>query len=201
MTHYLLIIIAWCTLNELLPANPSLTTNVSRIDGLPARILKGSGIDRDLLSDAKSIDLAPALKAMGCRIEDGETIFYHAPSGTLLRNLSEEHHRIVNEIIDNLYRTDNLLTTYRVYIDLLEPLSGDERLKLVKRVGFLPDPLVSSMVSETKSAEGGEGALEQNRKTLALLNIALDRMKRQIAVMENSETERTAATGGGNSKK
>jgi hypothetical protein len=196
MKRSLLTIIAWCTLNGFVSASPSLTTEVSRIDGLPARLLAATDLHRDLLGGDKSIDLIPALKAMGCNIEDGETALYHAPSGSLLRNLSEENHRVLKEIIDNLYRTDNLLVTYRAYMDLLEPLSSEERLKVVKRVGFLPDPLVSSIVATTRAAENNEARLESDRKILALLNIALDRMKHQIAVMENSKAEQSAPSGG-----
>ena len=196
MTRYFLTIIAWCALNTFAFANSSLITKVSRIDGLPARILKAGGIDRTLLSDGKSIDLAPALKAMGCIIEDGETIIYHAPSGTLLRNLSERNNGIVDEIIENLCRTDNLLATFRVYIDLLEPLSGVERLKVVRRIGFLPDALVSSLVAETSSVEGDKAKQELDRKTLAVLNIALDRMKQQLAVIQIPRTEQSASPNG-----
>jgi hypothetical protein len=196
MRRYLLTIIAWCTLSGFVSAYPSLTTEVSRIDGLPARLLAETDLHRDLLPGDKSIDLIPALKAMGCSIEAGEMALYHAHSGTLVRNLSEENHKFLKGIIDNLYRTDNLLATYRAYIDLLEPLSSEERLKIVKRVGFLPDPLVSSMVAQTRSAESGEERLESDRKTLALLNIALDRMKRQIAVMENSKAEQAVPSDG-----
>jgi len=196
MKRHLLTIITWCISNGFVSASPSLTTEVSRIDGLPARLLAATDLHRDPLAGDKSIDLIPALKAMGCSIEDGETALYHAPSGSLLRNLSVENHRILKEIIDNLYRTDNLLVTYRAYMNLLEPLSSEERLKVVKRVGFLPDPLVSSMVAETQRLNSDESGQEADRKTLALLNIALDHMKHQIAVMENSKAEQAAPSDG-----
>ena len=182
-------ILIWCAANGGAFANSSLTTKVSRIDGLPARLLKMEGIDLIMKSDAKTVDLAPALSALGCSLEEGESIIYHAASGSLIRNLSENNHELVDRIVDGLYRTDNLLASMRAYLDLMEPLSGDERLKALKRVGFLPDALVASMAIETSLAEGVEDRQELNRKTLELLNIALDRMKRQIAVMESPRTE------------
>lgn len=195
MKRHLLTIIAWFTLNSFVSAYPSLTTEVSRIDGLPARILATTDIHRDLLSGDKSIDLIPALKAMGFSIEAGEMAIYNAQSGTLVRNLSEENHRLLKETIDNLYRTDNLLITYRAYLDLLEPLSNEERLKVVKRVGFLPDPLVSSLIAKARPVESEEKKLELDGKTLALLNIALDRMKHQLAVMENPREGQAVPSG------
>jgi hypothetical protein len=169
---------------------------MSRIDGLPARILTVMDIRPYLLPGDKCFDLIPAFKEMGFNIVAGETAIYHAESRSLLRNLSEENHQRLKEVIANLYRTDNLLHTYRVYLDLLEPLTGEERLKVVKRIGFLPDPLVSSLIAETREVTSDEWRQESDRKTLALLNIALDRMKSQIAVMEAAKTEQTAPLKG-----
>lgn len=184
MSRNVIAILVWCALNGIAFANPSLTTKVSRIDGLPARLLKVGGIDRLIKADVKSVDLAPALAALGCQFEEGESAFYHAPSGSLVRNLSQQNHELVDRIIDGLYRTDNLLATLRVYIDLMEPLSGDERLK------------VASMAGESSLEVSDKDRQEIDRKTLALLNIALDRMKRQIAVMEIPRTEHAAPSDG-----
>jgi hypothetical protein len=195
MKRSLLTIIAWSTLNGFVSAHSSLTFEVSRIDGLPARILAATAVRPHLLPGDKCFDLIPAFKEMGFNIVAGETAFYYGESRTLLRNLSEENHQRVKEVIDTLYRTDNLLVTYRAYLDLLEPLSNEDRLKIVKRVGFLPDPLVSSLIAEPRSVESDEERLESDRKTLALLNIALDRMKRQIAVMEAPKAEPAPSSG------
>ena len=188
MSRYPIAILVWCALNGIVFANPSLTTKVSRIDGLPARILKVGGIAQPVKSDVKSVDLAPALAELGCRFEEGESIIYHAPSGNLIRNLSENNHELVDRIVDGLYRTDNLLATLHAYIDLMEPLTGYERLKVLRRVGFLPDPLVASMAGEASLEASDKDRQEVDQKTLALLNIALDRMKRQIAIMESPRT-------------
>ncbi|MCX6872200.1 MAG: hypothetical protein NTW21_00090 [Verrucomicrobia bacterium] len=196
MSRNVIAILVWCALNGIAFANSSLTTKVSRIDGLPARLLKVGGIDRLIKADVKSVDLAPALAALGCQFEEGESAFYHAPSGSLVRNLSQQNHELVDRIVDGLYRTDNLLATLRVYVDLMEPLSGDERLKVLRRVGFLPDPLVASMAGESSLEVSDKDRQEIDRKTLALLNIALDRMKRQIAVMEIPRTEQAAPSDG-----
>lgn len=198
MSRYLIVIVilGWCALDGIASANPSLTTKVSRIDGLPARLLKAGGIDRPIESEVKAVDLAPTLAGLGCQFEEGESIIYHAPSGNLIRNLSENNHELVDRIVDGLYRTDNLLVTLHAYIDLMEPLSSDERLHVLRRVGFLPDPLVASMAGEITLEVSDKDRQEIDRKTLALLNIALDRMKRQIAVMETPRTEQVAPSNG-----
>ena len=178
-------ILVGCALIGTAFSHPSLTMKVSRIDGLPARLLKVGGMDRPIEPDVKSVDLAPALADLGCQLEKGESIMYHAPSGSLVRNLSGHNHEFVDEIVDRLYRTDNLLLTFRVYMDLMEPLSGEDRLKVLRRVGFLPDPLVASMAGDASQAANDKERQDLGKKTLALLDIALDRMKRQIAVMES----------------
>ena len=78
MKRSLLTIIAWSTLNGFVSAHSSLTFEVSRIDGLPARILPTTGIRPDLLPGNESFDLIPAFKEMGLNIVEGETALYHA---------------------------------------------------------------------------------------------------------------------------
>jgi hypothetical protein len=200
MNRHLILLSAWFLSALHLIAYPSLTTKVSHIDGLPARLLSTGDFDPDLIPAGRSIDLAPALRVMGCAIVDGETIIYLASSGTLLRNLSEDNHRIVDEIVDTLYRADNMVETCRAYIDLLEPLAAEERLKVVNRVGFLPDPLVASMVEKrrlVRAAKPLEASKEElsrlDRATLAVVDIAIDRMKKQLATLKSLETEQGGA--------
>lgn len=196
MNRHLILSLAWFLSAIHLVANPSLTARVSQIDGLPARLLTAGGVAPDLIASAKSIDLVPALKAMGCTIEEGESIIYHAPSRSLLRNLSETNHGIVDDIIETLYRTDNMVRTCRAYIDLLDPLAGEERLRVVNHVGFLPDPLIASMVEKTRlaraakpSATDTEELRRLDKATLVIVGIALERMKKQLTALESLETE------------
>lgn len=196
MSRYFIAVLVWCALSGIIFAYPSLTTKVSRIDGLPARLLMLRDIDRLIKLDVKSVDLAPALTALGCHLEEGESIMYHAPSGSLVRNLSEDNHELVDRIVDGLYRTDNHLATMHVYLDLMEPLSRGKRLQVLRRIGFFPDPLVASMAGKSPLAGSDKERQELDRKTLALLDIALDRMKSQIAVMESPRTEQAAPSGG-----
>lgn len=192
MSRYPIAILTWCASLGIAFSNPSLTTKVSRIDGLPDRLLKVGAIEQLTKLDGKSVDLAPALTALGCRLEEGETILYHAPSGSLICNLRVNNHELVKELVDSLYRTDNLVATMRAYIDMIEPLSGNDRLKVLRSVGFLPDPLVASMLAEASLDAGKKDKQELDRKTLALLDITLDKMRRQLAVMETPNAEQAA---------
>lgn len=177
-------------------AHPSLTLRVSTIDGLPERLL-GEAFDRnEILSGSGVIDLAPALAANGCDIEEGESIVYIAATGTLIRNLDKIDHELVEQILDNLYRKDNLIATYTMYVDLLEKSSKEERLEIVSRIGFLPDPLVASLLNEIRmtSVEDPKpqeaARVEKLREALAeLIEIALPRLQQELAVMDKLKSK------------
>ena len=52
----------------------------------------------------------------------------------------------MDHVIRELYRHEETVATCRAYLALLEPMSPDKRMHTVMRIGFLPDPLVASVV-------------------------------------------------------
>jgi len=199
-----LIIVIWSLVISNAFTHPSFTTKVSRIDGLPWRLIEGGALAKTPNPD-RAVDLAPAFKEMGCNIKEGNTIIYAA--GILIRHLDDDSHKIVDEIIETIYRSDNLLATCRAYYELLEPLSSENRLRTVMRIGFLPDPLVASMINEIQrikpasdsnlnpkqlSAKEVEKIRRLEIATSSILDIAIGRLKSQVSAMDLLKSEQAA---------
>lgn len=206
------IAIVWSIAISAAIANASLYLKASRIDGLPSRLLELGVLGKGLASSHTAIDLAQPFREIGCNIEDGCTIIYHPGTGMLIRNLDENSHKIVDEFLDGLYRVDNLLATSRAYCELLEPLSTKDRLQTVMRIGFLPDPLVASMIDQIRrlkpipnvavdpfakadtkprqlSNEEVERIARLEKATSLILDIALERLRKQVAAMDVIKAE------------
>ena len=193
-------------------ASEDLYLKVSRLDGLPYRLLESRLLAKDLASSKGPIDLTPVFNEIGCNVPEGGSVLYN--SGGLVRNLDKESHDRVDQIIESLYRTDNLIASGRAYCKLLEPLSAEDRFRTVMRIGFLPDPLVASILDEiratqaltkasddfTKPAPPPKPLSEEETERLrrlektasAVLEISMRRLKDQLAVTDSNKAEQVA---------
>lgn len=193
---------------------------VSRLDGLPYRLLESRLLAKDLASSKGPIDLTPVFNDIGCNIPEGGSVLYD--SGGLVRNLDKESHDRVDQIIGSLYRTDELIASGRAYYKLLEPLSAEDRFRTVMRIGFIPDPLVASMFDEIRAihalekpnndprlpthdpfeetsptpkplSEDETARLRRLEKTAsALLEISIRRLQEQLAVADAGKAQASA---------
>ncbi len=113
----------------------------SLLDGLPLRPEDKDWASQVIAEGQTKIDVT------GLFLQDaqeGERIFYSG--GKLLRILSEEHQEKLDLAIDSLRDDEKRAATWRAYLDLLEPMSPEQRVRAVRIIGFAPDPLVTSVV-------------------------------------------------------
>ena len=197
-------------------ASEDLYLKASRFDGLPSRLLESRLLAKDLASSKGPIDLTPVFREIGCNVPEGGSVLYN--SGWLVRNLDNESHDRVDQIIQKLYRTDNLIASGRAYCKLLEPMSAEDRFRAVMRIGFLPDPLVASLLDEIRATQALTKAsddlpksapppkplseeeavrLRRLEKTAsAVLEISMRRLKDQLAITDASKAEQVAPSDG-----
>ena len=144
--RWALIFHAVCLMTALRAAEDGYTKSV-RVDGLPIRLNETGWLSEAIESDSPTIHLSePFSKALGIKIPEGNFVLYHVPTGNLICHLDEKSHDLVDHVIRELYRHEETVATCRAYLALLEPMSPDKRMYTVMRIGFLPDPLVASVV-------------------------------------------------------
>lgn len=196
-------------------ASEDLHMKASRLDGLPYRLLESRWLAKDLATSKGPIDLTPVFNEIGCNVPEGGSVLFD--SGILFRNLDKHSHDRVDQIIGSLYRTDELIASGRAYYKLLEPLSAEDRFRTVMRIGFLPDPLVASMLDEIRATQAltkplpdaGDPFAESSpakplsdeeiarlrrleKTASALLEISMQRLKDQLAVADAGKAEQPA---------
>ena len=191
---------------QLARADEELYMKVSKIDGLPARLIESRALTKEIASSKEPIDLAPAFREIGLNIPQGGAIFYD--HGVLLRNLDRSNHDLVDSFVEHLYRNDNQIAACRAYYNLLELLSPEDRFRTAMRIGFLPDPLVASTLDEIRSLRAEKAVsidpfaqlsppkpkqltdeenarLKRLEKTAsALLEISIRRLKEQLSAID-----------------
>ena len=137
----------FCLLAPFASAHSDFSYKVVRIDGLVPRLADLQVISKTPAQD-RSIDLSDAFRKLGVSIPEWASVVYHPGSGSLICNLEPTGHDLVQQIIESIYETDNLIGAYRAYQELLEPLSSEDRLRTALRIGFIPDPLVAQLIRE-----------------------------------------------------
>ena len=197
----------WTVLTAAASGSEDLYIKVMQLDGLPLHISEVRAMERkDHASGKGPIELSSAFRRMGCDI----------PEGGVICNLDEHSHGLVNTIIQSFYHTENLVATWRAYYNLLEPLSADERLRTVTRIGFLPDPLVASVVAKIRTVRSLPvpevdpfapdapppkplnaeelAQLKNLEKTASdLLEISMRHLKEQLAVIDAGKAKQKSA--------
>ncbi|MCF6312959.1 MAG: hypothetical protein L3J39_10960 [Verrucomicrobiales bacterium] len=140
---------------SLLLASSDIYTRVIELNGLPLHLADGLQINlnENDVNEYGSIDMAPYFESMGVNVPKGCMIIYNASSRGLVARLSEQDHLLLDTALTYLYRHDNLLAITKAYLDQLLPLSDKERLTKVLSIGFMPDPLISSLISKIKKVE------------------------------------------------
>ena len=215
MKKYSILAIAWVILTLAAFGN-GLDWKVIQIDGLPLYLTETRAIDsKDLASGKGPIDLSSTFRQMGVNIPEGGFILYSGNS--LICNLDQQNHGLVDTLIQAIYRTDNLIATWRAYYKLLEPMSAEDRLSTVERIGFLPDPLVASILCKIRlirslpepqpkdpfaeqdpppakplSTEEIARLKHLEKTATDLLEISLRRLKEQLATIDAGKAEQKA---------
>lgn len=129
------------------PVAPRLTLRASRLDGLPLHLM---ALDPDGIKNGAIVDLVPAFRKLGVPIPAGGSIVYDSGNGMLSRSLPPMAHDVLEEILANIYQFDNMQTACKAYYNLFKPMSGKDRIETALRTGFLPDPLISSLIDKIR---------------------------------------------------
>lgn len=187
----------------------------ARVDGLPLRLAELRIIRQEATAAKRYIDLSAVFEPQGIKLPEGGFIHYDTTSGWLTRRLDKHRHDAVDSLLENLFRADQATATCRAYVALLEPLSPPERLRMVMKIGFVPDPLLASFIDRIRQLKAvvvpnddpfGEPVappkpldaaelrrVKQLEQTVsAMLEISMQRLKSQLAVVDAMDPESAA---------
>ncbi len=136
-------------------ASSNIYTRVIELNGLPLRLADGQQIkfNQDDVNEYGSIDMAPYFENMGINVPTGCMIVYNVSSKGLVARLGAQDQLLLDTALSYLYQHDNLLAITKAYLDQLLPLSDEQRLAKVLIIGFMPDPLIASLISKIKKIE------------------------------------------------
>ncbi len=202
-------------LTAALPASEDDYTNSIQVDGLPIRLSETGWLSEAINSDSPTIHLSePFSKVLGLEIPEGNFILYYVPTGNLISRLDKKTHELVDHVIRQLYHHDQMVATCRAYLGLLEPMPPEKRVQTVMRVGFLPDPLVASVVQRIRQirqkelgnydpfdpkpqppplSEAEEARARSYEKILpAMIEISLQRMKDSLEILDGRDPKADA---------
>ncbi|MFK5924899.1 MAG: hypothetical protein QM496_22190, partial [Verrucomicrobiota bacterium] len=110
-------------------------------------------LSENAVNEYGSIDMAPYFENMGINVPTGCMIVYNVSSRGLVARLGAQDQLLLDTALSYLYRHDNQLTITKAYLDQLLPLPDEQRLAKVLTIGFMPDPLIASLISKIKKIE------------------------------------------------
>ena len=208
MKPSILLLMAFCFSSIHLLGNEELYCRTQWIDGLPLRLAEHDLAEANVTPGTRTIDLSDLCKKSGICIPQGGSVLYHTGSGALISNLDHKNQEMLDGLIGLLYRGENLLAMCRAYHDLLAPLSAGERLRKVMQIGYVPDPMIATLIDRLRTLKDmrrdpdpfdpnpkppkqfTEKDLQQiktlENQIAALLEISLQRLKQQLAVLDEA---------------
>jgi len=140
---------------SILFANEEIYTVVMKFDGLPLRLSDGRKFDigENKINEYGNIDMSDYFAEMGVEVPKGSIIQYNAASGGLVARLPKESLELLEAALEFLNRHENHVAITRAYLSLLGSLSDEERVSKVLDTGFMPDPLIASLITRIKELE------------------------------------------------
>jgi hypothetical protein len=202
------LLMAFCFPAIHLLGNEDIYCRTQWIDGLPLRLAEHDLAEANATPGTKTIDLSDLCKKSGISIPQGGSVLYHTGSGALISNLDHKNQEMLDSLIGLLYCGENLLAMCRAYHDLLAPLSAGERLKKVTQIGYVPDPMIATLIDRLRTLNDlrrdpdpfdpnpkppkqfTEKDIQQiktlEKQITALLEISLQRLKQQLAVLDEA---------------